>query len=112
MKGGLVAGLLFPRRVLVLLVVPLVVGSLGAPATVLSAVPTTWQGWLALVAIKPIWQLVPVPGILLIFAGGMAYTGGLVFFAGRRRYSHFIWHLFVIAGTTFHFFAVLWYAAD
>ena len=71
------------------------------------------MGWLAIVAIKPIWELVPVPGILLILAGGVAYTGGLGFFAARRlRYSHFIWHLFVIAGTAFHFFAVLWYAAD
>ena len=50
---ALVAGLLFPRRVLVLLVVPLVVGSLGAPAAVLSAAPTSWQGWLALVAGMP-----------------------------------------------------------
>ena len=50
---ALVAGLLFPRRVLVLLVVPLVVGSLGAPAAVLSAAPTSWQGWLALVAGLP-----------------------------------------------------------
>lgn len=70
------------------------------------------MGWLALVAIKPILQLVPAPGILLILAGGLAYTGGLAFFSARSlRYSHFIWHLFVIAGTTFHFFAVLWYAA-
>jgi signal transduction histidine kinase len=50
---ALVAGLLFPRRVLVLLVVPLVVGSLGAPATVLSTAPTSWQGWLALIAGMP-----------------------------------------------------------
>ena len=71
-----------------------------------------WLGWLAIVAIKPILQLVPVPGILLIVAGGVAYTSGLAFFAAQRlRYSHFIWHLFVIAGTTCHFFAVLWYAA-
>lgn len=71
------------------------------------------MGWLAVVAIKPIFRLVPMPGILLIFAGGVAYTSGLAFFAARRlRYSHFIWHLFVIAGTIFHFFAVLWYAAD
>jgi hemolysin III len=69
------------------------------------------MGWLAVVAIKPILALVPLPGILLILAGGIAYTGGLAFFAGQRKYSHFIWHLFVIAGTTCHFFAVLWYAA-
>ena len=70
------------------------------------------MGWLAIVAIKPILQLVPVPGILLIVAGGVAYTSGLAFFAAQRlRYGHFIWHLFVIAGTTCHFFAVLWYAA-
>ena len=70
------------------------------------------MGWLAVVAIKPIVMLIPVPGIVLIFAGGLAYTGGLAFFAAQRiRYNHFIWHLFVIAGTICHFFAVLWYAA-
>jgi hemolysin III len=70
------------------------------------------MGWLAVVAIKPILVLVPAPGILLILAGGIAYTSGLSFFAAHRlRYNHFIWHLFVIAGTTCHFFAVLWYAA-
>ena len=70
------------------------------------------MGWLAIVAVKPMVMLIPVPGILLIFAGGVAYTGGLAFFAlERMRYNHFIWHLFVIAGTTCHFFAVLWYAS-
>ena len=70
------------------------------------------MGWLAVVAVKPILLLVPTPGILWILAGGIAYTGGLAFFAAPRlRYGHFIWHLFVIAGTTCHFFAVLWYAA-
>ncbi|HWW60427.1 MAG TPA: hemolysin III family protein [Thermoanaerobaculia bacterium] len=70
------------------------------------------MGWLAIVAVKPMVMLIPVPGILLIFAGGIAYTGGLAFFALERiRYNHFIWHLFVIAGTTCHFFAVLWYAS-
>ena len=70
------------------------------------------MGWLAVVAVKPILMLIPIPGILLILAGGLAYTGGLAFFAAQRiRYNHFIWHLFVIAGTTCHFFAVLWYAA-
>jgi len=70
------------------------------------------MGWLALIAIKPMFTHVPLPGILWIVAGGVAYTGGLGFFAAHRlRYSHFIWHLFVIAGTICHFFAVLWYAA-
>jgi hemolysin III len=70
------------------------------------------MGWLAVVAIKPILLNVPLPGILLILAGGIAYTSGLAFFAAPRlRYGHFIWHLFVVAGTTCHFFAVLWYAA-
>lgn len=70
------------------------------------------MGWLAVVAIKPMLTLIPLPGILLIFAGGIAYSGGLAFFAAHRiRYNHFIWHLFVIAGTTCHYLAVLWYGA-
>ena len=70
------------------------------------------MGWLALIAVKPILLLIPLPGILLIFVGGIFYTSGLAFFAAPRlRYAHFIWHLFVMAGTTCHFFAVLWYAA-
>jgi hemolysin III len=69
------------------------------------------MGWLAVLAVKPILLLVPLPGIFWILAGGIAYTGGLAFFAAPRlRYGHFIWHLFVIIGTTCHFFAVLWYA--
>ena len=68
------------------------------------------MGWLAIVAVKPIFALVPLPGILLIFAGGIAYSGGLAFFAAHRiQYNHFIWHLFVMAGTVCHYLAVLWY---
>jgi hemolysin III len=68
------------------------------------------MGWLAIVAIKPILTLVPLPGIILILAGGIAYSGGLAFFAAHRlRYNHFIWHLFVMAGTVCHYLAVLWY---
>ena len=68
------------------------------------------MGWLAIVAVKPILTLVPLPGILLILAGGVAYSGGLAFFAAHRlRYNHFIWHLFVMAGAVCHYLAVLWY---
>jgi len=76
----------------------------------LSMVLYVVMGWLAIVAIKPILTLVPLPGILLILAGGIAYSGGLIFFAAHRlRYNHFIWHLFVMAGTVCHYLAVIWY---
>lgn len=71
------------------------------------------MGWLALIAIEPLWFHVPMGGLLWLLAGGIAYTAGVAFFAAdeRVRYSHFVWHLFVIAGTACHFIAVLWYAA-
>ena len=76
----------------------------------LSIVLYVVMGWLAVVAVKPILALVPLPGILLILGGGIAYSGGLAFFAAHRlRYNHFIWHLFVMAGTVCHYLAVLWY---
>jgi hemolysin III len=52
-------------------------------------------------------------GFVLLIAGGLSYTAGVAFFATDSRvpYGHFIWHLFVITGTTCHYFLVLWYAA-
>ena len=68
-------------------------------------------GWLALIAARPLWLHVPLCGLLWLLAGGIAYTAGIVFYLAKRlAYSHFIWHLFVIAGTSCHFCAVLWYA--
>ncbi len=71
------------------------------------------MGWLALIAIYPLWLHIPAWGLFWLLAGGIAYTVGVFFFANddRIRYHHFIWHLFVIAGTVCHFIAVLWYAA-
>lgn len=70
------------------------------------------MGWMVLIAARPLWQNVPGWGIALLVFGGLAYTLGVVFYlAPKRRYAHFIWHLFVLTGTTFHFFAVLYYAA-
>jgi len=70
------------------------------------------MGWLVIVAVKPLWLRMPLNGLLLLAAGGLAYTAGVAFYAAKRvRYSHFIWHLFVIAGTSCHFIAVLRYAA-
>ena len=70
------------------------------------------MGWLILIAAKPLWLLVPSWGLFWLFAGGIAYTVGVAFYAAKRiRYGHFVWHLFVIAGTTCHFIAVLRFAA-
>ena len=72
------------------------------------------MGWLIVVAIKPLSAGgVPISGLLLLLAGGVAYTAGVTFYAidGRLCYGHFVWHLFVVTGTACHYFAVLWYAA-
>jgi len=70
------------------------------------------MGWLILVAVKPLWLRMPPEGLFWLLAGGIAYTVGVVFYAAKRlRYGHFVWHLFVIAGTACHFNAVLRFAA-
>lgn len=70
------------------------------------------MGWLILIAADPAWHLVPKWGLAWLLAGGIAYTAGAAFFMAERiKYFHFVWHLFVIAGTACHFVAVLWYSA-
>ena len=70
------------------------------------------MGWVALIVVKPVWLLIPPAGLFWLLLGGIAYTAGVGFFAAHRvRYSHFVWHLFVLAGTACHFIAVLRYAA-
>jgi hemolysin III len=70
------------------------------------------MGWLAIIAVRPLLLHVPPPGLLWLVGGGIAYTAGVAFYAAERlRYGHFVWHLFVLTGTSCHFFAVLWYAA-
>jgi len=70
------------------------------------------MGWVVVIGAGPLWRLMPHQGFYLLAAGGLAYTVGVVFYVcdHRWRYAHFVWHLFVLAGTTCHFFAVLWYA--
>ncbi len=78
----------------------------------LSVVLYLAMGWLIVIAAPEVLHRVPLSGLVWIIAGGIAYTGGVGFYAAHRvRYAHFAWHLFVIAGTTCHFFAVLWYSA-
>lgn len=78
----------------------------------LSVVLYLTMGWLVVIAAPEVIQRVPLSGLAWIIAGGIAYTGGVGFYAAHRvRYAHFAWHLFVLTGTVCHFFAVLWYSA-
>ena len=69
------------------------------------------MGWLVLVAIEPFINNIPYNGIFWILAGGVAYTAGIPFYAAKNiRYTHLVWHLFVITGSFCHFVAVMWYS--
>jgi hemolysin III len=82
----------------------------GRPA--FTAVPYVAMGWLCAIAAKPLIAQVGPAGFWWLLAGGLCYTGGVVFYATdhRVRYGHAVWHLFVLAGSTCHFFAVLWHS--
>ena len=71
------------------------------------------MGWLVVIAAVPLLERVSTAGVAWLFAGGIAYTSGVAFYLtdARVKFGHFIWHLFVMAGTACHFFAVLWYSA-
>jgi len=84
----------------------------GVRFPILSTIVYLGMGWLVVVAAEPVLQRVPLPGLLWLLAGGLMYTAGVGFYAATRlRYAHLVWHLFVVAGTTCHFVAVLHYAA-
>lgn len=82
------------------------------PHMILSTVLYLLMGWMVVIAVEPLLARVPTAGLWWLLAGGLAYTIGVAFFATdwRLKYGHFVWHLFVMAGTVCHFFAVLWYA--
>ncbi len=68
------------------------------------------MGWVVLAAFKPMLNEVAPGGLILLFLGGLAYTTGVIFYRWKTlRYHHAIWHGFVLAGSTLHFFAVLFY---
>jgi len=67
-------------------------------------------GWLVAIAIKPLLASVATGGLVLMVAGGVAYTGGTAFYGWRKLpFNHAIWHVFVLCGSICHFFAVLLY---
>ena len=69
------------------------------------------MGWLVIIAIEPMLNHVATTGLLLLLAGGLSYSVGVIFYAWKSLYlHHVIWHLFVLAGSLLHFFAVYLYA--
>ena len=78
----------------------------------LSALVYLAQGWLAVIAVRPLEHALGWHGLAWLVAGGLAYTAGLVFYAlDRRPYFHAAWHIFVLVGSVAHYFAILLYVA-
>jgi hemolysin III len=68
------------------------------------------MGWLIVVALEPLIRSLHPDGLTLLILGGVTYTLGVIFYAWERLpYNHFIWHVFVLGGTTLHFSCVLRY---
>jgi len=67
------------------------------------------MGWLIIFASGKLFSVIPVTGAIFLCIGGAFYTGGVFFYMRKnKRYSHAIWHIFVLLGTIMHFFAVLY----
>ena len=77
----------------------------------LSLVIYLTMGWLIVLALDPIIAALPPAGFRLLVAGGLFYTVGVIFYvlANARPWCHGIWHLFVLAGSVSHYFAILLY---
>ena len=77
-------------------------------ARILSVLFYVAMGWLAVIAVKPMWAMLPRAAVAWIFAGGLFYTLGVAFYVMKRvRYHHAVWHGFVLGGSVCHFFAML-----
>jgi len=73
---------------------------------VVSTVMYLAMGWACIFTLKPMYQRMAHPVLVLLLAGGVCYSAGIPFYASRRRYMHFLWHLWVLAGTGFHYVAI------
>lgn len=78
--------------------------------TIISVLLYVGMGWVVVMAINPLLENVAPQGLLLLLLGGLSYSGGVVFYMWHRLpYHHAVWHIFVLAGSIFHFFAILFY---
>ena len=67
------------------------------------------MGWLAIIAIKPLFNTLPLESFIWIFIGGMSYTSGVIFYRWHQLpYHHTIWHVFVLFGSISHYISILY----
>jgi hemolysin III len=71
------------------------------------------MGWIILIALRPLLQVMSMKGFVWLLSGGLFYSVGVVFYAldDRVRYFHNIWHIFVLAGSICHYLTVLFFVA-
>jgi hemolysin III len=67
------------------------------------------MGWLIVFKINTLIELISFNGLILIIASGLLYTFGTLFYSSKKKYSHAIWHLFVLGGSTTHYLFVLFF---
>ncbi|MGD6803248.1 hemolysin III family protein [Rossellomorea vietnamensis] len=77
---------------------------------IISTIVYLLMGWMIIIAVKPLYEILSPTGFLLLLTGGIFYSIGAVFYVWNKLpYNHAIWHLFVLAGSTFMFLCVLLY---
>jgi hemolysin III len=107
--GWLLFGIVWSLAILGIVFKTLAIGRFA----IASVVVYLGMGWLVVFAMRPLLYSLTWHGILWIALGGLFYTVGIVFYAfDRLSYFHAFWHLFVLAGSTCHYFAVLFYVAQ
>ncbi|XMB67222.1 hemolysin III family protein [Mycoplasmatota bacterium zrk1] len=68
------------------------------------------MGWLSIILIKQIISSMSTQGVIYLIIGGVVYTiGAFIYALSKFKYHHFVWHIFVLAGALFHYFAVAYY---
>lgn len=105
--GWLILGIIWPLAIFGVLLKSL----RGVQPKIFTIPLYVLMGWTAVIAYKPFMAQMPTTGLWLLVAGGLAYTGGIVFYLARRfPYHHLAWHIAVLIGTSLHYFTVLRYA--
>ncbi|KQC12896.1 MAG: hypothetical protein APR63_09985 [Desulfuromonas sp. SDB] len=104
--GWVLFGLIWGMAVLGILFKIFLLGKLK----ILSVVFYIAMGWLVIIALRPMLEMIPTKMTILLFIGGILYTLGIIFYAWKKMpYNHFIWHLFVLTGSLTHFFGFLFF---